>query len=227
MKNARRPGRPVPGRPCPSPAPGAGPCPHRPAAASGPPRHETHPTPSTTRSPGPGRFAGRRGTLRHPPAPAPRAAAAAPAPAGRRCAPGPGRCDRAGRGGRAQPGRPPRRRHRILHPRPGHHRKLEQAAHRGDPPVHRRRRRPAPGAEPDHPRPAVPPGAAASPGSRTGPSPRHRPAGVPPGQEPQEVQQIIRVSPDRRRRERPRPQMLRNRLPAHRPRRSPRPGDHR
>jgi len=51
---------------------------------------------------------------------------------------------------RPQPGEPPCGRDRVLRPRPGHHRKLEQAAHRGDPPVHRGRRCPAPGAEPDH-----------------------------------------------------------------------------
>jgi hypothetical protein len=109
---------------------------------------------------------------------------------------------------RPQPGRPPRGRHRVLRPRPRHHGELEQAAYRGDPPVHRRRRRPAPGTQPDH-RLARGAHRALLPVQVVEQVHRHdvTEPGVPPGQEPQEVQQVIGVSPDRGRRERPRPQM--------------------
>ena len=107
-----------------------------------------------------------------------------------------------------QPAGPPRRRHRVLRPRPGHHRELEQAAHCGDPPVHRRRRRPPPGTEPDH-RLARRARRALLPVQVVEQVRRHDVGqpGIPPGQEPQEVQQVIGVSPHRGRRERPRPQM--------------------
>jgi hypothetical protein len=107
-----------------------------------------------------------------------------------------------------QPGGPPRRRHRVLRPRPGHHRELEQAAHRGDPPVHRRRGRGPPAAEPDDHlarsarRTLLPLQVVEQVGRHDVGQP-----GPPPGQEPQEVKQVIGVSPHCGRRERPRPQM--------------------
>jgi len=92
---------------------------------------------------------------------------------------------------RPQPGEPPCGRDRVLRPRPGHHRKLEQAAHRGDPPVHRGRRCPAPGAEPDH-RLARRAYRALLPVQVVEQARRHHlgQPGIPPGQEPQEVQQV-------------------------------------
>ena len=109
---------------------------------------------------------------------------------------------------RAQTAGPAGGRHRIDGPHPRHHRELEQAADRGDPPVHRGRRGTAPFGQPDNPptrragRPLLPVQVIKQVG-------RHHigKPGTPPGQEPQEIQQIVGIRPHRRGRERPRPQM--------------------
>ena len=105
------------------------------------------------------RCAGRRGTPRPPPAQRlrqPPRLADQPAAGAR-----PARADMPEQAARlgAQPARTPRRRHRVVRPHTGHHRELEQAPHRGDPPVHRGRRR-APRRQP-----AAPPSARALAGA--------------------------------------------------------------
>src|SRR5262249_13473235 len=99
-------------------------------------------------------------------------------------------------------------RHRVLRPRPGHHRELKHPPNRGDPPVHRGRHRAAAGTQPDH-RLARRTHRTLLPIQVVEQVHRHHigQPGIPPSQKPQEVQQVIGVSPHRSRRERPRPQM--------------------
>jgi len=85
---------------------------------------------------------------------------------------------------------------------------FEQAADRRHPPVHRGRRRAAPISQPDYP-PARRPGRALQPVQVIEQVGRHNigKPGTPPGQEPQETQQIVGIRPHCRGRESPRPQM--------------------
>ena len=109
-----------------------------------------------------------------------------------------------------QPGGPARRRDRRTVPQTGHHRVLEQPAYRGDSAVLRGWSRSPAAVHPHH-------DTATRPGYRPG-LPlqvieqvrrhhvgQHRPS---PGQEPQEIQQVIAISTDRRRRELPRRQVI-------------------